>query len=29
VTRWLLHCCSAAERGAQEGLAICEAVLRG
>jgi hypothetical protein len=29
VARWLLHCCSAAERGAQEGLAICEAVLRG
>jgi hypothetical protein len=29
VARWLLHCCSALALGAQEGLAICEAVLRG
>jgi hypothetical protein len=26
---WLRHCASAVELGAQEGLAICEAVLRG
>ncbi len=29
VARWLRHCCSALALGAQEGLAICEAVLRG
>jgi hypothetical protein len=29
VARWLTHCATAAELGAQEGLAICEAVLRG
>ncbi|MGI8870026.1 MAG: oxidoreductase [Mycobacteriales bacterium] len=29
VARWLRHCCAAAERGAQEGLAICESVARG
>ncbi|HEY6745480.1 MAG TPA: oxidoreductase [Mycobacteriales bacterium] len=29
VARWLTHCAAAAELGAQEGLAICEAVLRG
>lgn len=26
---WLRHCCAAVALGAQEGLAICEAVLRG
>lgn len=26
---WLRHCCTAVALGAQEGLAICEAVLRG
>jgi hypothetical protein len=26
---WLRHCCAATELGAREGLAICEAVLRG
>jgi hypothetical protein len=26
---WLVHCCRATEHGALEGLAICEAVLRG
>jgi hypothetical protein len=29
VARWLIHCAGAVELGAQEGLAICEAVLRG
>jgi hypothetical protein len=29
VASWLRHCATAAELGAQEGLAICEAVLRG
>jgi hypothetical protein len=29
VARWIVHCCAAVERGAQEGLAICEALLRG
>ncbi|MBI1759584.1 MAG: oxidoreductase [Actinobacteria bacterium] len=29
VARWLRHCCAAQELGAREGLAICEAVLRG
>jgi len=29
VAHWLRHCCAAACRGAQEGLAICEAVQRG
>jgi hypothetical protein len=29
MAHWLQHCCAAAERGAQEGLAICEAVQRG
>ena len=29
VARWLRHCCTAVRRGAQEGLAICEAVQRG
>ncbi len=29
VARWLHHCCTAVAFGAQEGLAICEAVLRG
>ncbi|HSV67077.1 MAG TPA: oxidoreductase [Mycobacteriales bacterium] len=29
VAAWLRHCCAAAELGAREGLAICEAVLRG
>ena len=29
VARWLTHCATAVELGAQEGLAICEAVLRG
>lgn len=29
VAHWLRHCCAAVERGAQEGLAICEAVQRG
>jgi hypothetical protein len=29
VALWLRHCCSALVLGAQEGLAICEAVLRG
>jgi hypothetical protein len=29
VARWLRHCATAVELGAQEGLAICEAVLRG
>ncbi len=29
VAGWLRHCAAAAEMGAQEGLAICEAVLRG
>ena len=29
LTRWILHCCRAFERGAQEGLAICQAVQRG
>lgn len=29
VARWLVHCCSALALGAREGLAICEAVLRG
>ncbi len=29
VAAWLRHCCRAVELGAQEGLAICEAVLRG
>lgn len=29
VAHWLRHCCAAVDRGAQEGLAICEAVQRG
>jgi hypothetical protein len=29
VAAWLRHCCRAVELGAQEGLAICEAVRRG
>ncbi|MCU1616815.1 MAG: hypothetical protein JWO98_4355 [Frankiales bacterium] len=29
VAGWLVHCCRATEHGALEGLAICEAVLRG
>jgi hypothetical protein len=29
VAGWLRHCASAVELGAREGLAICEAVLRG
>jgi hypothetical protein len=29
VAAWLVHCCRATEHGAVEGLAICEAVLRG
>jgi hypothetical protein len=29
VARWILHCCAATRHGAQEGLAICEAVQRG
>lgn len=29
VATWLVHCCSAMSAGAVEGLAICEAVLRG
>lgn len=29
VAGWLRHCCEAVELGAREGLAICEAVLRG
>jgi hypothetical protein len=29
VARWLRHCCAAVERGAQEGLAVCEAMRRG
>jgi hypothetical protein len=29
VARWLTHCARAVELGAREGLAICEAVLRG
>jgi hypothetical protein len=29
VACWLRHCCSAVVLGAQEGLAVCEAVLRG
>lgn len=29
VAHWLRHCATAVELGAQEGLAICEAVLRG
>jgi hypothetical protein len=29
IGRWLRHCCVATELGAREGLAICEAVLRG
>jgi hypothetical protein len=29
VAGWLVHCCLATEHGAIEGLAICEAVLRG
>jgi hypothetical protein len=29
VGRWILHCCAATQHGAQEGLAICEAVMRG
>lgn len=29
VARWLTHCATAVELGAREGLAICEAVLRG
>lgn len=29
VARWLTHCATAVELGSQEGLAICEAVLRG
>ncbi|HST66106.1 MAG TPA: oxidoreductase [Mycobacteriales bacterium] len=29
LARWLTHCATAVELGAQEGLAICEAVLRG
>jgi hypothetical protein len=29
VAEWLRHCAAAVELGAQEGLAVCEAVLRG
>ncbi len=29
IAMWVRHCCSAAELGAQEGLAICEAAARG
>jgi hypothetical protein len=29
VAGWLVHCCRATEHGAVEGLAICEAILRG
>jgi hypothetical protein len=29
IARWLTHCATAVELGAREGLAICEAVLRG
>jgi hypothetical protein len=29
VLAWVQHCCRAVERGAQEGLAICEALQRG
>jgi hypothetical protein len=29
VAGWLVHCCRATEHGAVEGLAICEALLRG
>lgn len=29
VTAWLRHCCAAVSLGAQEGLAVCEAILRG
>jgi hypothetical protein len=29
VAGWLVHCCRATEHGAVEGLAICEAALRG
>ena len=29
VAAWLVHCCRATEHGAVEGLAICEAILRG
>ncbi|MEU2351076.1 oxidoreductase [Modestobacter sp. NPDC049651] len=29
VAAWIAHCCRAVEHGALEGLAICEAVLRG
>ncbi len=29
VARWIRHCCAAVERGAQEGLAVCEAIRRG
>jgi len=29
VASWLRHCCSAIALGAQEGLAVCEALLRG
>ncbi len=28
VARWIRHCCAAVERGAQEGLAVCEAMRR-
>jgi hypothetical protein len=29
IANWLRHCATAVELGAREGLAICEAVLRG
>lgn len=29
VTRWLRHCCAAVGLGAREGLAVCEALVRG
>jgi hypothetical protein len=29
VARWIRHCCAAVKRGAQESLAICEAMRRG
>lgn len=29
VAVWVVHCAGAVERGAQEGLAVCEALLRG
>ncbi len=29
VAAWVVHCAGAVERGAQEGLAVCEALLRG